>query len=252
MLLALPLIILSPLLLLYVLARTARLVALRIFRPDAPARVLDPAVARVKRLRMWAAAAVSLGVLACFGSTDDLTEQFQDRWLALLITPWLLIATSPVVIFVLIRCSEPRRRPAMRAALRGPLRRLGLFVGTLALLPGLIAGLDLLNVSQAPGSLGGWLVFAGILAGIWSAFLFLFASGEVARSGFGAAEVHLALPALLTSVLVWEYAAIGGLPTGPPAIAYVMLVGGPASVTAIACWEIRRLRTHCGVTLGGG
>ncbi|MGP4050075.1 hypothetical protein [Streptomyces sp. 2A115] len=63
--------------------------------------------------------------------------------------------------------------------------------------------------------------------------------------------MHPELPALLTSVLVWESAALGGLPTGPPAIAYAIRIGGPATVTAIACWEIHRLRTRYGVTLRG-
>ncbi|MFD8377361.1 hypothetical protein ACFV2X_02060 [Streptomyces sp. NPDC059679] len=144
------------------------------------------------------------------------------------------------------------RRLATRATLRGPLRKLACFLGTLALVPALIAGLDPANPSRAGGSLGTWLALASLAACVWAVFLFLFTTAAVARTGFGTADVHPALPALLTTVLVWEYAALGGLPTGPPAIAYVLLIGGPATVTAIAWWEIHRLRTHHGVTLRGG
>lgn len=65
--------------------------------------------------------------------------------------------------------------------------------------------------------------------------------------------MHAALPALLTGLLVWEFAAIspatGGMPPGPPLIQILALLGGPASVTAVAWWEIGRLRDRHGVRL---
>ncbi|WEV28181.1 hypothetical protein OYE22_25645 [Streptomyces sp. 71268] len=246
------LLLLSPLVALYSIARGARLTAWRLFvRGGAPVPVHDPQVARLKTLRTWAAVAVSIAVVAALGSLRDLDQHLTEHWATLLLTPWLLIASGPVVLGVLIWLAPPTRRATMRAALRGPLRQLGLFFGTLALIPALFYGLDLLNPSHVGGNLGTLLILACVVAGMWSVFLFLFASATVARTGFGTAAVHPATPALLTSVLVWEIAAIGGLPNGPPVLAYVLLVGGPATVTALSCWEISRLRSRYGVRLRG-
>ncbi|WP_448332494.1 hypothetical protein [Streptomyces sp. DSM 41534] len=248
------LVIFSPLLVLYTLLRTARLVAVRIFHdaPIAPVPVRDGTLDRVKLFRMWVAIGVSVAVAAVFGTAWDAAELVSDGWTTLLVTPWLLIATAPVVITLLILCAPRHRRPAMRTALRVPLRKLACFIGTLVFVPALITVMALTNPSRVGGSLGTWLGLACVAAGAWSVFLFLFSSAAVARTGFGVAAVHPALPALLTSVLVWELAAIGGLPAGPPPIAYTMLIGGPAVVTAIAWWEIHRLRTRYGVLLRGG
>ncbi|GAA4695377.1 hypothetical protein GCM10023324_57670 [Streptomyces youssoufiensis] len=246
------LLLLSPLLALYSLARSARLAAWRVFvRGSAPAPVRDPRVARLKALRTWAAVAVTIAVVVALGNGQDVGQHLTEQWVTLLLAPWLLIASGPVVLGVLIWLAPPARRATMRAALRGPLRQLGLFFGTLALIPALFYGVDLLNPSHAGGNLGFLLVLASLAAGAWSVFLFLFASVTVVRTGFGTAAVHPATPALLTSLLVWEIAAIGGLPSGPPALAYVLLVGGPATVTALSCWEISRLRSRYGVRLRG-
>lgn len=242
----------SPLLMLYSLARIGRIASYRLFRDDAPARVHDQAVARVKTLRMWAAALVSLGVLSVFGTREDMLTQFSDRWGEALVAPWLLIASAPVVIGVLFLCATPTQRPVMRAALRGPLGKLARFVGTLALVPALFFVLYLGHPSVLTGDLHTLLFLVGVGVYICSTFLFLFSGVRVVRTGFGTADVHPTLPALLTSVLVWEFAVLGGPPDGPPPIAYAMLIGGPASVTAIAWWEIRRLRRYHGVTLRGG
>ncbi|MBA0049928.1 hypothetical protein E0L36_03145 [Streptomyces sp. AJS327] len=245
------LLLLSPFLGLYALARSARLASYRIFGPGVPIRAHDRAVARVKRFRVWSAALVSFGVLMVFGTAEDVMEQAAERWLVFFVAPWLLIVSAPVVVGVLIACSYPARRRAMRSALRTPLGKLLRFLGVLALVPACFLLLSEATPSHSQGVEVLW-VMACFAATAWSLFLFVFASISVVRSGFGAAAVHPALPALLASVLVWEYAAIGGLPAGPPAIAYVVLVGGPASVTAIAWWEIHRLRTRYGVTLRGG
>jgi len=89
----------------------------------------------------------------------------------------------------------------------------------------------------------------------WLLFFLAFATGPAVRSGFNSAEVHAALPALLTGVLVWEFAIIslaaGGPPPGPPLVSLLAFVGGPASVCAVAWWEVHRLRTRHGVRLRG-
>ncbi|MBX7551223.1 hypothetical protein K1Y78_25050 [Streptomyces sp. tea 10] len=70
--------------------------------------------------------------------------------------------------------------------------------------------------------------------------------GEESEAGEGG-RVHQR-----ATFLVWAFAATARLPSGPTPIAYALLIGGPATVTAIAWWEIHRLRTRFGVRLRGG
>ncbi|WAM00569.1 hypothetical protein [Streptomyces sp. Je 1-369] len=41
----------------------------------------------------------------------------------------------------------------------------------------------------------------------------------------------------------------GGLPHGPPAAQWGAILGGPVSVTAVALWELHRMRTRHGVRI---
>jgi hypothetical protein len=98
-----------------------------------------------------------------------------------------------------------------------------------------------------------WAPLAFLVPLLWELPSIAFASGPAVRSAFNTLDVHPALPALLTGGLVWEFSAIkpavGGPPPGPPPVQLAALVGGPASVTAVAWWEVRRLRTRYGVCL---
>ncbi|MGO4429095.1 hypothetical protein AB4Z54_62785, partial [Streptomyces sp. MCAF7] len=72
---------------------------------------------------------------------------------------------------------------------------------------------------------------------------------------FNTAYVHAALPAVITVVMVWIIAVLnatdGGMPGGPLWAQFCALFGGPLSVTGLALWELRRLRTRHGVTIRG-
>ncbi|MFB8181066.1 hypothetical protein ACFC8N_34585 [Streptomyces sp. NPDC055966] len=247
------LLLLSPLMGLYCLARSARRVAWRLFlRDPGSVPVRDPDVARLKRLRTCAAIGVSLADVVAFGSVRDIGESLSDRWSALLTTPWLLVVSAPVVFMAFVWCAPSSRRRTMWAALRGSLRQLGLFVSTLLLIVVLVVCWSVADPSRLGGSAGTWLSLAFLAGVMWSVFLFLFASAAVARTGFGAAAVHPAAPPVLATFLVWTFAATAKLPSGPTPIAYALFIGGPATVTAIAWWEIHRLRTRFGVRLRGG
>ncbi|MFJ9855401.1 hypothetical protein [Streptomyces sp. NPDC101150] len=89
----------------------------------------------------------------------------------------------------------------------------------------------------------------------WVIFFLCFASGPALRHAFNLSAVHAALPALVTTVLVWVFAFIrlsaGGLPPGPVPLAVCVFLGGPVSVTALAWWEIHRLRRRHGARWRG-
>lgn len=228
----------------YYLVRSARLVAWWLFRVErSTTRGHDRAITRIKRLRAWTAPVVSLALFAGSGAFSYAGDDLMERWTLVFVAPWLFVASAPVVTAGLIGFAAPHRRAGMRRGLRGPLRKLGRYGGTLALLYCFIGAAIWASVSWS-----GWM----FLVVIWSMLLFSFASITFLQTGLGLEDVHPTLPPLLTTVLVWELAALSGVPEGPPPmVGYVLLAGGPAVMTAIAGWEMHRLRTWYGVTLRG-
>ncbi|MFF2744243.1 hypothetical protein ACFVVA_01770 [Kitasatospora sp. NPDC058048] len=240
---------------LYPMARTARRQARRVFAVPGPPGITDEAVLRVQRIRGWLALAAAFWVLVVYGSADDwgrLDEQFEVR---LAVTPVLVLVTTPVVVGVLFRLAGPAARPAMRAQVRPAVLMALKYVGACTAVPAL-----LWLASQARGSVQG--LFLGPLfdllvmtAPIWVLMFVAFASPTVARTAFTMDRVHATFPPILTGIVVWELAGIGllfgGLPPGPPPVQLCAVVGGPATVTAVAWWEVHRLRTRFGVSLRG-
>lgn len=237
-------------------ARSARRAARRIFPSHGRNRVVEPEVRRVQKTRAWTATAMSLLILAAYGKPEDVDQAQQQFMLRLTITPWLVMLSAPVVVAVLYRCSSPAARRAMRRPLRTAGKSALWYVGAFTMVPllGFAMGyaVDALEGDTGPIRLAPFLIIVPFL---WMLLFVVFASGPAVRSGFNTADAHAALPALVTGVLVWEFAvigfAMGGLPPGPPLVQFAALLGGPASVTAVAWWEIHRLRIRYGVRLRG-
>ncbi|MFC9912861.1 hypothetical protein [Streptomyces sp. NPDC059862] len=246
-----------PLMVGYSFARSARIRAHRLFPVRGHRHFDDPHVWRIQKARAWTAAVMSLLLLAVYGKPEDISEAQQQYMMRLAVTPPLLLVSAPVVIALLFRMASAAARAEMRPRLRAAGRSALWYVGAVTAVPLCVAGITVTgSESEVPGGAwygSPWVVLAIFLPFVWLLFFLGFATGPAIRSGFNAAAVHPALPALLTGTLVWEFAAIsmlaGGLPPGPPLIQFLALLGGPASVTAVAWWEIRRLRTLHGVTL---
>ncbi|WP_405388507.1 hypothetical protein OG596_11385 [Streptomyces sp. NBC_01102] len=241
--------------LLYPLARSARLQAHRRFPPYVYRRILDPHVVRVQKIRAWAALVASSLILVVYGTETDLWEAQQQLMLRIAGTPWLLLLTAPAVILVLFRLAPPSARPDMRSNLRPAVRSALQYIAAFTAAPLLFAVVAFVGESLESYWFAPFITFVPLALVLWMVFFVLFASATLVRTVFGTSEVHAALPALLTGVLVWELAAvnlvIAGMPPGPPFIQVCALIGGPASVSAVAWWEIDRLRTRHGVTLRG-
>ncbi|WP_239081596.1 hypothetical protein [Streptomyces sp. SID9727] len=247
-----------PLLAAYPLARSARRQARRAF-PVHGRRFSDPDLVQAQRARAWAAAAISVLLLIAYGKPGDMAEAQEQYVIRLMATPWLLLLSAPLVVALIYRWASPAKRAAMRPRLRAAGRSALWYLGACSLIP-LLAVLLAWGITRAETGtgaesalLGFLLTLVGYLAMAWIVLFVLFASGPVVRSGFSTSEVHAALPALLTGVLVWEFMIIGfvvsGPPPGPALVQVLALVGGPASVSALAWWEIHRLRTRHGVAL---
>ncbi|MFE2166927.1 hypothetical protein ACFXB3_17955 [Streptomyces sp. NPDC059447] len=239
----------------YPLARSARRQARATFPPHVHHSLSDPEVVRVQKIRAVVALVASLLILVLYGTESDLAEMQGQYLLRLTITPWLLLLTAPVVIMVLLRFAPEAARPGMRARLRPAVRSALIYFGAFTAVPLLFMGTNLVVDALQSSLYGTFLAIPALAPPVWMLFFVCFASATLVRSAFGTAAVHAALPALLTGVLVWELAvlnlAMTGMPPGPPVIQFCALICGPASVSAVAWWEIGRLRTMYGVTLRG-
>ncbi|GHH06455.1 hypothetical protein GCM10018780_39390 [Streptomyces lanatus] len=243
-----------PLLVGYQLARTARRMARRVFPVHPEGRVEDPVVLRVQRVRAWLALAMSGLLLAVFGGWDDLAEAPGQFLLRLLYAPWLALLTAAVVVALLFCAAGSAARRAMRARLWPAGRSALWYFGAWTLVPLLFTaaaeGMGLLP-NGADVLLWASVMFVCWAPFWWVIFFLSFASGPALRHAFNLSALHTALPALVTSVLVWTFAFLGlstgGLPPGPVPLALCAFLGGPVSVTAVAWWEVHRLRRRHGV-----
>lgn len=231
--------------------RSAHKRVYRVFDVDGPAHLRDRFISRVQSLRTALGLLVTLSLLFAYGTEDDVANTVMVGALRLAMEPWALIVSAPAVIALVIHWAPPTDRSWMRARLRTPVSAFLWYAGSLTvlcactLLPGLL--FEVFGLSEDSPTAGWIIVPAGFLW-VWTMTFVLIASWTAVRSCFNIVEVHAALPALITALLVWEFAAIGlvfsGLPPGPPLVQALTLLGGPATVTAVAWWEIRRLRVH--------
>ncbi|WP_380283536.1 hypothetical protein [Kitasatospora purpeofusca] len=240
---------------LYPMARSARRLARRVFVVAGPQGITDPAVLRVQRVRGWLALVAGLVVLVVYGSPDDWSEVDDQLELRLAVTPVLVLVTAPVVVGVLFRLAAPAARPAMRAQVRPAVLTALQYVGACTAVPVLLWLAGEVRGSVRTLLLGQVFDLLVTAAPIWALMFVAFASPTVVRTAFTMDRVHAVFPPVLTGVLVWELAVIGlvfgGLPPGPLPVRLCAAVGGPVTVTAVAWWEVRRLRTRFGVSLRG-
>ncbi|MEU6762276.1 hypothetical protein ABZ916_07095 [Streptomyces sp. NPDC046853] len=234
--------------------RSARRRAEAIFNQPGAGRVEDRIVTRVQLWRAIAGAIASLGLIYAYGADDGWSGVANDGVVKVILAPLLLILTGPLVVLGFIRYAPASQRRLLRSRLRAPLKAVGWYIGILVGVGLVLAGSAVL-LKQNYGTLLNGLVALVLLIGlVWLLPFLFFASAYAARYAFNTSNVHAALPAALTVVLVWELmlcslALDGGLPHGPPAAQWCAVLGGPVSVTAVALWELHRMRTRHGVRI---
>ncbi|MEU5524073.1 hypothetical protein ABZ759_26305 [Streptomyces sp. NPDC047860] len=239
---------------LYPLVRSARHKARELFHPNARRRIHDPEVERIQKVRAWSATIVSFLILAVFGTSEDWGQAQQQATLRLVATPWLLLLSVPVVVGLLFRLASPSNKTAMRRGLRHAARSALWYFGSIGVIGATTGTMALTGLLE-----DGWTwwrlvpLFALTVPMLWGFSFVGYSTRTAIRTAFNSASIHEMVPAVLTCALVWEFAVIGllfgGLPPGPLLIQICALLGGPASVSAVAWWEISRLRTLHGVTL---
>ncbi|MGK5732422.1 hypothetical protein [Streptomyces sp. URMC 124] len=241
------------------LISNARTRAAGIFAASSPGRVTDQVIGRVQKARAITGAVTTLLLISVYGVDGGWSAVFEDGFTKLFLAPLVLILVGPLVIAGFIWYVPAQHRPVLRSRLRYPLRAIGWYLGIplgtiagYAVLALLLKALQGIFVVQAVISL--FVLIVVVPFTIWAAAFLVFSSGAAARYAFNTADVHAALPAVLTAVLVWVLNIVqlgDGLPNGPLVVQIAAFLGGPLSVTAVSVWELHVLRTRYGVRVRG-
>ncbi|GHG61456.1 hypothetical protein [Streptomyces griseocarneus] len=240
-------------------ARHARARARAIFAAPSAGRVSDPVIGRVQKARAIAGLLTTFLLISVYGVDGGWSSVFADGLAKLFLAPLILILVGPLVIAGFIWYAPPQHRALLRSRLRYPLKAIGWYLGVpgaaVAGFLGLAGLLKLLqDVLVAQMLIGLFTLVVGVPYVIWATAFLFFSSGAAARYAFNTADVHAALPAVLTAVLVWVLNLVqlgDGLPNGPLPVQIAAFLGGPLSVTAVSYWEVRVLRTRYGVRVRG-
>ncbi|MFJ8750559.1 hypothetical protein ACIREO_14675 [Streptomyces sp. NPDC102441] len=227
-----------------------------VFTPSRPDRVHDPAVKKAQVLRTVVGIAAVTWMMLSYGLASDADAVVDDRFGQIRTALITLAVTFPVAVAVFVAAARPPNRGLFLRRVAKPAGALlALFVALAA--PRLITGMGYVTEetdwTSSPERVA--LLFA---LAAWLLWLVPFVFYGIAQSlvhVFRTADIHETVPPLLATLLVWEVALLDvfrGAYDGVPLVAWVALtLGGPLSVTVVAMWELRRLRTRHGITLRG-
>lgn len=227
-----------------------------VFTPSRPDRVQDPVVKRVQVLRTVVGLVTVTWMLLSYGLASDTDAVVDERFGQIRTTLIVLAVTFPVAVAVFVAAARPpRRRLFLRRAGRpaGALLALVVALGV----PRLVTGLGYVGEETDWTASAGRVVVLFALGAflLWLAPFVLYGIAQSLVHVFRTADLHEVVPPLLAALLVWEVAvfdvvrgAYDGVPSG---VRVAFLLGGPLSVSVMAVWELRRLRTRHGITLRG-
>ncbi|MEU9235544.1 hypothetical protein [Streptomyces subrutilus] len=195
-------------------------------------------------------------MLLSYGLAPDADAVVDDRFAQIRTTLIVLAVTFPIAVAAFVLAARaPNRRLFLRRAAK-PAGALLALVVTLAV-PRLITGLGYVDENTNWTASAGRVVLLFAL-GAFMLWLAPFALHGIAQSlvhVFRTADLHETVPPLLATLLVWEVALFDmfrgtydGVPLG---VRLAFTLGGPLSVTVVALWELRRLRTRHGITVRG-
>jgi hypothetical protein len=227
-----------------------------VFTPSRPDRVHDPVVKRVQVWRTIVGLVAVTWMLLSYGLASDANAVVDDRFDQIRTTLIALGVTFPVAIAAFIAAARPPNRRLFLRRAGKPAGALLALVVTLAV-PRLITGLGHVNKETD------WTASAGRVVLLFALFAFILWLGLFGVYGialslvhvFRTADLHDTVPPLLATLLVWEVALFdvfrGAYDSVPFGVRVAFILGAPLSVTAVAMWELRRLRTRHGITLRG-
>ncbi|MDX3799499.1 hypothetical protein [Streptomyces sp. AK04-3B] len=224
-----------------------------VFRPSRPGRVDDAAVTRMQRIRTAVGLAAVVWVTISYklvASVGDLADDRVDQaWNNVLV----LAVTLPLVVGALIGAARPPARRELLRRAAGPLGSIVAIIAAVALFPAaVLTGLLDGRFATGPATTVITVVVALFMI-VWVLPFVVYGVGMSLVHVFRTADIHETVPPLLALVLVWEMAVIdvftGAYEGVPGPVRILLLLGAPLSVTAVALWELRRLRVGYGLTL---
>ncbi|WP_159046205.1 hypothetical protein [Streptomyces sp. MMG1121] len=212
------------------------------FHPAWIPEPLDPSVEQLKRIRVAAGTVAAVGVYTFVEGGFAFSEMLQN----LLVASGVLLLVTPLTVGIMLWIW--RRGGSLRPLRPALLKALGLlltFVGSV------VATVLLLQNNTALG--GGLLVIPlGFLA-LWLVWFVGAGALRVTGNFFGTAAVHRCLPPLLAIVTTWLM-ALPDLLTGDLhglglRLGILFILGAPVTVTAIALFEMARLKRDHAIRL---
>ncbi|MFE1951603.1 hypothetical protein ACFW9D_14155 [Streptomyces sp. NPDC059524] len=224
----------------------------RVFRPARPDRVTDGAIESAQIARTAIGIVATLWLVYAYPMRQSVGSFAMDKFAETLLSTGVLVVAGPLALAVFVAAARPPLRGVYLRRLSGPLR------GFAALLAAVLA-LALPSLTNGGVALDGPLYYVFLIAGLplvlFALPFALTACVLCVHHAFRTADVHEVLPPLLSPLLVWAMFGVQVLDDAPVAaplpVRILFLAGPPLSVTALSWWELRRLRTHFGITLRG-
>ncbi|MCX4547159.1 hypothetical protein [Streptomyces sp. NBC_01565] len=240
--------------------------------PTLDERPQDGLITAMQRVRTVLGIVAAVWLVVAYPLAEGGQEFLLGKLVELGISCGILVVGSILGIAVFLIAGTPERRRTFARRLLGPLTSiLALALGpalmwlSVTTVKGdLVDGGDLKDFFVAivgTGVISSVLAFLVLVIGWLLAIVVLIASipytiaiaYACVFSCFRTSDVHQLLPALISPLLVWSLFAFqvfnGPDVAAPPEVLYTFMLGGPLSVTALSLWEVRRLRSHHGITL---
>jgi hypothetical protein len=230
--------------------------AARLFRPSRTDLISDNAIETAQMARTVTGIAATAWLIYAYPMQESFSDVAKDELTGILISTAVLVVAGPLVLGLFVLTARPPARAVYRRRLSGPMAGFGsLFLAVLVLFLVLQDSGGARFAAQF-GVVGQLVALTLALVAVVFAVPFVLASAAFCvHYVFRTADVHEVLPPLLSPVLVWVmfgFQLVDSSPvTAPAAIQMLFLIGPPLSVTALSAWELRRLRTHFGLTLRG-
>ncbi|WP_329577780.1 hypothetical protein [Streptomyces sp. NBC_01361] len=225
--------------------------ARRVFKPSRSGIVDDALVARVQKIRtlvgLGAVVWVSMSYKLANSVSDVVSDRGDQAWLSVL----MLSVTFPVAVGVLLALAAPSAR---RELLRRAAKSFGAMVSIVAavgvfpaiMLTGFMEGRFATNPVMAVVTYS-----VLVLTFVWVVPFIFWGIGLALVHVFRTADIHETVPPLLAMTLVWEMTLVdlftGAYAGVPGPLRVLLMLGAPASVTAVGLWELHRLRAHFGI-----